>query len=83
MELKWTEPMTIGVPLLTRMVGSGVGGAISTRGIRKSDASVLRPVKQRFFKIFLYLYSIQISILKILLFLPLFNSVAKNKTVLR
>jgi len=54
------------------------GGAISTIGIRYSDASILGPVKHRFLKIFFCLYSTQISVLKILLsFLPLFNSVGK------
>jgi hypothetical protein len=40
--------MTTGVIWLTRMVWSEGGGAISTIGIRNSDASILRPVKQVF-----------------------------------
>jgi hypothetical protein len=64
--------------LVTKKVGVREGGAISTIGIRYSDTSILRPVKHRFLKIFFCLYSTQISVLKILLlFLPLFNSVAK------
>jgi hypothetical protein len=44
-------------------------GAKLTMGNRNTDASTLRPVKRRFFFSFFYLYTTQLFVSKILVFL--------------
>ena len=74
--------MTIDVTWLTRMVGSGVGGAISTMGIRNVDLRGRQVRKKKLFEPVRHIHTPFPHSHPNLFYLPLFNSSAKRKLFL-